>query len=87
MEYAATTINLSMIIEHHARQQPDKLAVVWNETRLTYKQLNDYANRVANGLRTLGIQAGDKVALSVFSGGVFRHFKSRRGGRAAQRLV
>jgi long-chain acyl-CoA synthetase len=64
MEYAATTINLSMIIEHHARQQPDKLAVVWNETRLTYKQLNDYANRVANGLRTLGIQAGDKVALS-----------------------
>lgn len=64
MQYGATTLNLSMLIEHHARQQPDKIGVVWNETRLSYKQLNDYANKIANGLRVLGIQPGDKVALS-----------------------
>ncbi len=64
MQYQATTLNVSMIIEKHARQQPDKIAVVYNDTRLTFKQLNDYANKIANGLRSIGIEAGDKVALS-----------------------
>ncbi|MEP6925089.1 MAG: long-chain fatty acid--CoA ligase [Pyrinomonadaceae bacterium] len=64
MQGGATTLNLSMLIERQARQQPDKLAVIWNETRLSYKQLNDYANRIANGLCEIGIAPGDKIALS-----------------------
>lgn len=60
----ATTLNLASIIEFHARQRPNRTAIVWNETRLSYKQLNDYANKIANGLRSLGIEYGDKVALS-----------------------
>jgi long-chain acyl-CoA synthetase len=64
MQYGATMLNLSMIIERHAKLQPEKLAIVWNETRLTFKQLNDYANKIANGLREIGIEPGDKVALS-----------------------
>jgi long-chain acyl-CoA synthetase len=57
-------LNLSMIIEDHARKRPDREAVVFQATRLTYGQLNAMANQIANGLRARGIEPGDKVALS-----------------------
>jgi long-chain acyl-CoA synthetase len=60
----STTLNLASIIEYHARLRPDREAIVCHNTRLTYKQLNDFASKIANGLREIGIQAGDKVALS-----------------------
>ncbi|MET0754135.1 MAG: long-chain fatty acid--CoA ligase [Pyrinomonadaceae bacterium] len=64
MEYAATTLNLASIIEQHARLAPEKEAIVWNEMRFTYGQLNGLANRVANALAEMGIGHGDKVALA-----------------------
>ena len=64
MEYAATTLNLASIVEQHAKLSPDKEAIVWNDVRLTYRQLNALANRVANALRDMGIGRGDKVALA-----------------------
>lgn len=59
----ATTLNLSSIIEHHARLAPEREAIVWNEMRFTFGQLNALANRVANALVEMGIGHGDKVAL------------------------
>jgi long-chain acyl-CoA synthetase len=59
----ATTLNLASIIEHHARLAPQKEAIVWNEMRFTYGQLNGLANRVANALTEMKIGYGDKVAL------------------------
>jgi long-chain acyl-CoA synthetase len=56
-------LNLATIIEDHARKHPNREAVVFNTTRLTYAQLNAVANQVANGLKARGIQPGDKVAL------------------------
>ncbi len=64
MEYGATTLNLASVIEHHARLAPDKEAIVWNEMRFTYGQLNALSNRVANALAEMQIGRGDKVALS-----------------------
>ena len=60
----ATKLNLASVIEHHARITPDLEAIVWNEMRFTYGQLNGLANRVANALAEMGIGRGDKVALS-----------------------
>lgn len=60
----ATTLNLASIIEHHARLAPQKEAIVWNDKRFTYGQLNALANRVANALAKMGVGHGDKVALS-----------------------
>jgi long-chain acyl-CoA synthetase len=60
----AQMLNLAMIIEDHARKRPNREAVVFNTTRLTYGQLNAMANQVANGLVARGIQPGDKVAIS-----------------------
>jgi long-chain acyl-CoA synthetase len=64
MQNNATSLNLASIIEHHARMTPDKEAVIWKDMRLTYSQLNTYANKIANALTDLGIGHGDKVALS-----------------------
>ncbi len=57
-------LNLSMIIEDHARKRPNREAVVFGTTRLSYGQLNAMANQIANGLTARGIQPGDKVAIS-----------------------
>jgi len=64
MEHSATTLNLSSIIEHHARLTPDKEAIVLNDVRMTYGQLNSLSNKVANALVEMGIGLGDKIALS-----------------------
>ncbi len=64
MGNGATVLNLASIIEHHARLSPDREAIVWNEMRFTFAQLNGLSNRVANALAEMGIGHGDKVALS-----------------------
>lgn len=57
-------LNLSVLLEDSARRYPEKDAFIFGETHMTYKQVNAAANQIANGLRTIGIQPGDKVALS-----------------------
>ncbi|HQU85796.1 MAG TPA: AMP-binding protein, partial [Pyrinomonadaceae bacterium] len=61
---SATTLNLASIIEHHARLTPEREAIVWENLRFTFAQLNGLANRVANALVEMGIGHDDKVALS-----------------------
>ncbi|BAU53989.1 long-chain-fatty-acid--CoA ligase [Mucilaginibacter gotjawali] len=56
-------LNLSVILEDSANRYPVKPAFTFMDTSLTYSQVNGYANQVANGLRAIGIRAGDKVAL------------------------
>jgi long-chain acyl-CoA synthetase len=49
------------MVEFWARQKPDAVAIVDGEARLTWKQWNDEANRLAHGLKARGIKAGDIV--------------------------
>ena len=41
---------------------PDKTAIVFEDKRYTFSQLNERVNRLANGLLKLGIKKGDRVA-------------------------
>ncbi len=50
-------------MESSARRLPEKTALVCDERRVTYAELDDMANRVANALRANGIQRGDRVAI------------------------
>src|SRR5687768_6385188 len=63
MEGSATTLNLASMISHHARLAPEKEAVVWENVRLTYGEIDRLSNRVANALTEIGIGRGEKVAL------------------------
>ncbi|HWJ65535.1 MAG TPA: long-chain fatty acid--CoA ligase [Nocardioides sp.] len=56
--------NLAGFLENSAQAYPDRTAVVFGDTRLSYPQVNGAANQVANLLVSRGIQPGDKVALS-----------------------
>ncbi len=56
--------NLSSILEHHARNSPNKEALIFADKRFTFSQLDGASNQVANGLKKLGIGHGDKVALT-----------------------
>src|SRR4029079_6523464 len=56
-------LNLASVLEQHARRRPDRIAIVYGERRLTYGQLNGWANRIAGGLAASGLGAGDQVAL------------------------
>ncbi len=47
----------------HAAMRPTKLALVCEERSRTYAELNARANRIANALKSLGVQAGDRVAV------------------------
>jgi long-chain acyl-CoA synthetase len=57
-------LNLSVLLEDSARNHPERAAVVFGETRLSYAQVNAAANQVANLLVARGIRPGDRVALS-----------------------
>jgi long-chain acyl-CoA synthetase len=56
--------NLAILLEDSAREVPDRTAIIFEETRLSYAAVNVAANQVANGLVQAGIQPGDTVALS-----------------------
>jgi long-chain acyl-CoA synthetase len=51
------------IPEKHARLAPGKECLVYEEHRLTWRQLNERIDRLANGLRGLGIAPGEHVAI------------------------
>lgn len=57
-------LNLANSLEDSARRFPNKEAIIFGDTKLTFKALNDLSCKIANGLKALGIQKGDKIALS-----------------------
>ena len=55
-------MNIGSLFSRHARYRPNHLAFVFENQRLTWRELNQSINRLANALLSLGIQKGDKVA-------------------------
>ncbi len=56
-------MNVGQFLTKSARTFPDKPALVHGPKELTYAQFNGRVNRLANALRRLGIQKGDRVAV------------------------
>jgi len=57
------TESLATLIDHAAEQAPDHLATSFFGATMTYAQLGTAVSRAAEGLRRLGVRAGDRVAL------------------------
>ena len=55
--------SLVALVERSVRQAGDCVATEFFGKRTTYTQLGDQISRVAEGLRSLGVQAGDRVAI------------------------
>lgn len=56
-------LNLAECLQATAEICPDKIAVTFEETKLSYADLASAAMRVCNALRDRGIRPGDRVAL------------------------
>jgi acyl-CoA synthetase (AMP-forming)/AMP-acid ligase II len=55
-------VNTTDFINIAAAICPDKMAIVFEDKRYTFSQLNERVNRLANGLLKLGVKAGDRVS-------------------------
>ncbi|MEF1229552.1 AMP-binding protein, partial [Vibrio fortis] len=56
--------NLAVNLERSAAIFPKKPALRWQDKQISYQELNELSGKVAFHLKQLGIQRGDKVALS-----------------------
>ena len=54
---------LGEMLARCARKQPQKLALVFGDTRLTFAALDERVNRLANALAESGVSKGEKVAV------------------------
>ena len=55
--------NLSIALEDNAQRIPNRLAIISEEKKISYKELNLLSNKVANLILDLGINPGDSIAL------------------------
>jgi crotonobetaine/carnitine-CoA ligase len=62
-EYPFSQQTLGQILEDKAGMYGDKAFLQYEEGReVTYREVNEITNRIANGLRRLGLKKGDKLA-------------------------
>lgn len=54
---------LTAFLERSAQRDPDKVALVCGNRRVTYRELDETADRLAVGLRALNVKRGDRVAI------------------------
>jgi 3-oxocholest-4-en-26-oate---CoA ligase len=63
-----TTYNLSELIEQTCDAVPDRLAMITEQRRLTYRELDRRANRLAHHFRSAGLGPGDMIGLHLHNG-------------------
>ncbi len=54
---------VSQFLDDPVQRCPDREAIVFGETRITYRQLGDLVNQCAHFLRKEGLKQGDKIAV------------------------
>ncbi len=54
---------VSVLFEEQVRKHPDRTAVVGDGISMTYEELNDAANRVANALRYYNVRPNDTIMI------------------------
>ena len=64
-------IHTGMLLTRNARKFPEKEALVFEDKRYTYRELNELANRLANELASRGVKKGDKVGMLSFNSDSF----------------
>ena len=56
-------ILVQQFLERSTERTPEKIALVHGKDRLSYAQMDSYANRVASALRDNGVRRGDRVGI------------------------
>lgn len=61
--YPVQFLPVSKMFEERVKEHPDKLAVVSSSISMTYEELNEMANRIANALRYDNIRPDDTIMI------------------------
>jgi len=56
-------MTLGKILLRSAQQYPHNTALEYRDRKISFSELNDMVNRLANGLLNLGLEKGDRVAI------------------------
>src|SRR5690242_6570652 len=56
-------MHLGELLARAVERTPDKTVIIFRDQPTTYRELDQRANQVANGLRALGVGKGDRVGL------------------------
>jgi len=56
-------INILDLFENNTANKPDNIAIIFEKKKVTYKELNERANLIANQLISLGITNQDTIAI------------------------
>ena len=59
------SLNLAVLLRESARRHPHRTAIIADERRLSWTELDTAADRLAEGLRRQGLRPGDAVALQL----------------------
>lgn len=60
-------VNIGDILRMYAVRTPNKTAALDSERKLTFAQWNERANRLANALKGLGVEKGDRVCVLAYN--------------------
>jgi long-chain acyl-CoA synthetase len=55
--------NVRELVELSLEDRGDQPCILWRDSEVTYRELNDRVNRVANGLKSIGVKQGDVVSV------------------------
>ena len=55
--------NLYQVLENTASKYPDNVALVFREHRIVYRDVKEATDRLAMGLKSLGLGPGDRIAI------------------------
>lgn len=57
--------SIGLLLEKLAEKQPARMAISYQDQKISYRQLNEQANRIAHMLQELGVKSGDTVAINL----------------------
>ena len=56
-------MNVSDIVKRHVAETPDKMAIIFEDRRISYSELDGLINQAADGLLKMGLKRGDVLSL------------------------
>jgi len=59
--------NIGINLRKWSERDPEKVAIIYEDKPITYRMLNEGANRVAHYLQKKGLKKGDRVAVLLFN--------------------
>ncbi|HZG73722.1 MAG TPA: long-chain fatty acid--CoA ligase [Chondromyces sp.] len=60
-------MNIDLMIQHVAKENPSRLAVGWETGAYTYKEFNYLIEKLSNAFLSAGIKPGDRVGIILFN--------------------